>query len=180
VPLGVHGKNGSWAVVKRIIEGKPVIIHGDGTSLWTITHNSDFARAYSGLLGNIHAVGQAVQIMSRETVTWNQIYEAIADALGKPLHAVHVSSEFLAKAGPAYDFTGSLSGDKASSVVFDTSRLERLVPGFHAEVSAAQGIRSTIEYILLHKECQKDDPEFDAWCDKVIDVLDRAAKEIAG
>ena len=78
VPLGVHGRNGSWQVVKRMIEGKQVIIHGDGTSLWTMTHNSDFARAFVGLMGNIHAVGEAVQITSDESLTWNQIYTAIA------------------------------------------------------------------------------------------------------
>ena len=85
VPLGVHGDKGSWQVVKRIKEGKPVIIHGDGTSLWTITHNSDFAKGFVGLMGNIHAIGEAVQIMSDESVTWNQIYQCIAAALGVEL-----------------------------------------------------------------------------------------------
>jgi nucleoside-diphosphate-sugar epimerase len=79
-----------------MLEKKPVIIHGDGTSLWTMTHNSDFAKGFIGLMGNIHAIGESVHITSDETVTWNQIYEVIADALGVKLHAVHVSSEFLA------------------------------------------------------------------------------------
>ncbi len=87
VPLGVHGDKGSWQVVKRIMEGKPVIIHGDGTSLWTITHNRDFAKAYAGLIGNIHAIGQAFHITSGESVTWNQIYSIIADELGVELKA---------------------------------------------------------------------------------------------
>jgi nucleoside-diphosphate-sugar epimerase len=167
VPLGVHGNKGSWQVIKRIIEGKQVIIHGDGTSLWTMTHNSDFAAGFIGLMGNIHAIGEAVQITSDETLDWNQIYRAIADALNVELNAVHISSEFLANNGP-YDFTGSLIGDKANSVVFDNTKLKRLVPGFCAKVRFDQGIRRTIAHVLSHKECQVDDPEFDAWCDKQI------------
>lgn len=170
VPLGVHGENGSWQVVKRIMEGKPVIIHGDGTSLWTLTHNSDFAKGYVGLMGNIHAIGEAVQIMSDESVTWNQIYEVIAKTLGVKLNAVHVSSEYLA-AHSNYDFTGSLIGDKANSVVFDCSKLKRLVPDFAATKRMDQGIRETIEYVLAHKECQTEDKDYDEWTDKIIEGL---------
>jgi nucleoside-diphosphate-sugar epimerase len=179
VPLGVHGKNGSWQVVKRMIEGKPVIIHGDGTSLWTMTHNSDFARAFSGLMGNIRATGEALHITSDESLSWNQIYQAIANALKVPLNAVHISSDFLARCGP-YDFTGSLIGDKASSVIFDNAKLKRLVPGFCAQVRFDQGIRETIEYTLAHNECQTEDPEFDSWCDKIIAARERAVKEMCG
>jgi nucleoside-diphosphate-sugar epimerase len=179
IPLGVHGRKGSWQVIKRILEGKPVIIHGDGTSLWTITHNSDFARAFTGLMGNIHAIGEAVQITSDETLTWNQIYAIIAAALDRPLKAVHVASEFLAACSD-YDFTGGLIGDKANSVVFDNHRLKQLVPGFTATVRADQGIRQTLEYILAHKELQTEDPEFDAWCDRVIAAQDRALRDITG
>ena len=167
VPLGVHGNNGSWQVVKRIKEGKPVIIHGDGTTLWTITHNSDFAKGFVGLMGNIHAIGEAVQIMSDESLTWNQIYQCIASALGVELKPVYVSSTYLASHSD-YDFTGSLIGDKVNSVVFDCSKLKSLVPDFVATKRADQGIRETIEYVLAHPECQKDDPDFDKWCDEII------------
>ncbi|MDR2922703.1 MAG: NAD-dependent epimerase/dehydratase family protein [Treponema sp.] len=167
VPLGVHGNKGSWQVVKRMIEGRPVIIHGDGTSLWTMTHNTDFAAGFAGLMGNIHAIGEAVHITSDETLDWNQIYRAIAGALDVQLKAVHVSSEYLAKNSP-YDFTGSLIGDKANSVVFDNTKLKRLVPGFCAKVRFDQGIRRTIAHVLSHKEYQVDDPEFDAWCNRII------------
>jgi nucleoside-diphosphate-sugar epimerase len=179
VPLGVHGKYGSWQVVKRILEGKPVIIHGDGTSLWTLTHNRDFAQGFTGLMGNIHAIGEAVQITSDETLTWNQIYETIACTLEVPLNAVHIASDFLAQSGP-YNFRGGLLGDKAHSVVFDIAKLKRLVPGFDAQVRFDQGIRETLAYVLSHKEQQKDDPEFDAWCDKVIAAQEKAVKEILG
>ena len=177
IPLGAHGEKGSYSVIKRMLEGKPVIIHGDGTSLWTITHNSDFAKGFVGLMGNIHAIGEAVQITSDESVTWNQIYQIIADALHVKLNAVHVASEFL-DACSDYDFAGSLLGDKANTVVFDNSKLKKLVPSFTATVRADQGIRSTIEYVLSHPECQVEDPAFDAWCDRVIEALEEAKRKI--
>lgn len=175
VPLGVHGSKGSWQVIKRMMEGKPVIIHGDGTSLWTMTHNSDFAKGYCALIGNPHAIGEAFQITSDETLTWNQIYQCIADVLGVELKAVHVSSEFLAAVSD-YDFTGSLIGDKACSVVFDNSKIKALVPAMNTEVPFAKGVRMTIENVLANPQYQVEDPEFDAWCDKVITILDKAKK----
>lgn len=177
VPLGVHGNKGSWQVVRRMLDGKPVIIHGDGTSLWTMTHNSDFARGFVGLMGNPHAIGESFQITSEETLTWNQIYQAIADALGVELKAYHVSSEFLAAVSD-YDFTGSLIGDKSNSVVFDNTKLRLAVPEFCTKVPFVKGIRETIDYVLAHPECQQEDPEFDAWCDRVITVLESAKKEM--
>ncbi|MCR5600977.1 MAG: SDR family oxidoreductase [Ruminococcus sp.] len=173
VPLGVHGDKGSWQVVKRIMQGKPVIIHGDGSSLWTITHNSDFAKAYAGLVGNIHAVGQAFHITSDESITWDQIYSIIADELGVKLNACHVPSDWLCAVGP-YDFMGTLIGDKANTVIFDNSKIKRAVPEFTATVRADQGIRATVRYILAHKECQNDDDEFDRWCDKIAETMEKA------
>ncbi len=175
VPLGVHGDKGSYQVIKRMLQGKPVIIHGDGTSLWTMTHNWDFAKGYVGLMGNPHAIGEAFQITNDETLTWNQIYAAIARVLGVELKAFHVSSEFLAATGK-YDLLGSLIGDKANSVVFDNSKLKRAVPDFVPTVRFEQGIRDTIENIIAHPELQTEDPEFDEWCDKVIEVVENAKK----
>ncbi|MDR2864773.1 MAG: SDR family oxidoreductase [Spirochaetaceae bacterium] len=180
VPVALHGDKGSWQVLKRIIEGKPVIIPGDGASLWTLTHNSDFAEGFIGLMGNIHALGQMVQICSDESLTWNQIYQVIAAALEKPLKAVHVSSEFLASAAQSYDVRGGLLGDKANSVVFDCSKLKRLVPGFSAAIRFDQGVRKTIEHVLSHPECRREDPEFDTWCDKIIAVREKALRELSG
>lgn len=177
IPLGVHGDNGSWQIAKRMLEGKRVIIHGDGTSLWTMTSNKDFAKAFIGLLGNIHSIGQAVQITSDESLTWNQIYQAIANALGVELKPYHVSSAFLDAVGP-YDFYGGLIGDKANSVIFDNSKLKQLVPGFTAEIRFDQGIKECVENILEHPELQKEDLEFDKWCDDVIDALENAKKAI--
>lgn len=175
VPLGVHGSKGSYQVIKRMLEGKPVIIHGDGTSLWTITHNTDFAKGYVGLMGNPHAIGEAFQITGDETLTWNQIYETIARVLGVELKACHVASDFLAATGK-YDMLGNLIGDKANSVLFDNSKLKRAVPDFVPTVRFEEGIRDTIANILAHPELQQEDPEFDAWCDKVIEVQEAAKK----
>lgn len=173
VPMGVHGNNGSYQVIKRMMEGKPVIIHGDGTSLWTMTHNSDFAKGYVGLMGNPHAIGEAFQITNDESLTWNQIYKAVADALGVELKPYHVASDFLV-ACSNYDFEGGLIGDKACSVVFDNSKLKTVVPGFVPTVRFEDGIRMTINYIMEHPEYQIEDEEFDKWCDKIIDTLEKA------
>jgi nucleoside-diphosphate-sugar epimerase len=177
IPLGVHGSKGSWQVAKRMLENKPVIIHGDGTSLWTMTHNSDFAKGFIGLMGNIHAIGESVHITSDESLTWNQIYQTIADVLGVKLNAIHVSSEFL-DACSKEDFKGGLLGDKANSVVFDNSKLKRLVPDFVATTRFDQGIKQTVEYIVAHPELQQPDEEFDNWCDRVVDALNTALKMI--
>ena len=177
VPTGLHGKKGFWQVLRRMLDGKPVLIHGDGSSLWTVTFNEDFARGYTGLMGAKAAVGEAFQITGGETLTWNQIYETIAAALGVELHPCYVSSAWLAAAGAkqGYDFTGSLLGDKAVSVVFDNSKLRRLVPEMTTAVPFRRGVRIALDYILSHpEECQVPDPEFDAWCDRVV-----AAQEAA-
>ena len=178
VPLGLHGTKGSWQVLKRMLEGKPVLIHGDGSSLWTMTFNTDFARGFIGLLGNPHAIGEAFQIMSDESLTWTQIYSVVAQCLGTTLKPYYVSSAFLAEIAPKeYDVEGNLIGDKAASVVFDCSKLKRVVPGFQATVRFEEGVRRCIQYILNHPECQQLDPEFDAWCDKVIEVMEEAKRK---
>ena len=179
VPLSVHGPKGSWPVLKRMMEGKPVLVHGDGSSLWTLTWNEDFARGFIGLLGNPKAIGEAFQIMSDEQLTWNQVYECTAQALGVPLRLYHVSSDFLAAVAPDdYDFTGNLLGDKAVTVVFDCTKLKRAVPGFQATTRFDEGVRRCVAYLLAHPELQVEDPDFDAWCDNVIETLETAKKQL--
>ena len=175
VPVGIHGKNGNWSVIKRMLEGKPVIIHGDGTSLWTMTFNEDFAKGFIGLLGNPQAIGEIYQIMSDESLTWNQIYQCVADVLGVEFKPYYVASEYLAAIAPdAYDLRGALLGDKAVTVRFDCSKLKRAVPGFCATTHLDQGVRKAVANIMSHPELQREDPEFDAWCDKVIETLETA------
>lgn len=177
VPVGLHGTKGSWQVLKRMLEGKPVLVHGDGSSLWTMTWNEDFARGFIGLLGNPHAIGEAFQIMSDESLTWDQIYESVASALGVAFKPYHVSSEFLHAVAPKeYDVEGNLIGDKAVTVVFDCSKLKRAVPGFQAHVRFEEGVRRCVAYLLSHPECQVADPEFDQWCDRVIASLEEAKR----
>jgi len=176
VPLGVHGDMGSWQVLKRMLDGKPIIVHGDGTSLWTLTYNEDFAKAFIGLIGNPHAIGEAFQITSDESVTWNQIHQCVADALGVEYKPYYVASDLLDALGP-YDFKGGLIGDKANSVVFDNTKVKNAVPGFTATIRVEQGIRMAVEYMLSHPETQTEDPEFDAWCDKVIAKLEQLKEE---
>lgn len=173
VPLAVHGPNGSWQVLRRMLDGKPVVLHGDGTSQWTLTHNTDFAKGFVGLMGNAHAIGGAFQITSDETLTWRQIYGIIADVLGVELKPYYVPSDFLDAVGP-YDFEGELLGDKAWTVFFDNRKLKRIVPGFCCTTRFDQGIRQTIDNILAHPELQVPDPEFDAWCDRVIAAMEQA------
>lgn len=174
VPVSVHGLKGSWQVLKRMIDGKPVIVNGDGSSLWTLTWNEDFAKGFIGLLGNPKAVGEAFQIMSDEQLTWNQIYQCIANALGTEFKPYYVASDFLATVAPKeYDFTGNLLGDKSVTVVFDCTKLKRAVPGFQATTRFDEGVRRCVTYLMSHPELQIEEPEFDAWCDRVIDTLEQ-------
>ncbi len=179
IPMGIHGDKGSWQNVKRMLDGKPVLIHGDGTSLWTMTHSSDFAKGFVGLMGNIHAIGEAVQITSDETLTWNQIYQTIAKILGVELKPYYVASTFLDECS-RYDFQGELLGDKANAVVFENRKIKRLVPEYVATKRFDCGVKEAISYVLAHPELQVEDPEYDIWCDKVIEVLEKAKKEIKG
>ena len=177
VPTSVHGPKGSWQVLKRIMEGKPVIIQGDGTSLWTLTWNEDFARGFIGLLGNPKAIGEAFQIMSDEQLTWTQVYQCVARALHTTLKPYYVASEFLAAVAPKeWDFEGNLLGDKSQTVIFDCAKLKRAVPGFQATTRFDEGVRRSVDYLLSHPELQIEEPDFDAWCDRVIEAQEAARK----
>lgn len=167
MPIGLHGQKGSFAVVERIRTGRKVIVPGDGLTLWTVTHARDFAVGFCGLMGNIHAIGEAVHITSDEKLTWNQIHECVGRAVGCAPKLVHIASETLAGLGP--DWEGALIGDKSNTVLFDNSKIKRLVPEFCATTRFDQGAREVVEYIYSHPECQTPDPEFDAWCDAVIE-----------
>jgi nucleoside-diphosphate-sugar epimerase len=145
VPLVLNSWNQSWTAIDRMRRGAPVIIPGDGTSLWTITHNTDFAQGIVGLFGNPSTLGHAFHITSDEVLTWNQIFKQAADAAGvKHPNFVHMPSEFIISCVPAVE--GTLLGDKAVSAVFDNTKIKRFVPGFAAKTTFATGIRRTIEW----------------------------------
>ncbi|MCI6376449.1 MAG: SDR family oxidoreductase [Clostridiales bacterium] len=167
IPVALHGKNGSFAVVERIRKGQKVIVPGDGLTLWTFTHSSDFAVGFVGLMGNVHALGEAFHITGDERLTWNQAYEAVGAALGVKPKLVHIASETLGLLCEGYK--GRLLGDKSNTVLFDNAKLKRAVPEFCTVKRYDQGVREAAEYIYAHPECQKPDPEFDAWCDAAIE-----------
>jgi nucleoside-diphosphate-sugar epimerase len=172
IPVAIHGDNGSWQVIDRIMKGKPVIIPGDGTSLWTLTHNSDFAKAFVGIMGNSAALGEAVNITSDEAITWDKIYDYIGEALDVEVKKVHVATDFLVKCKP--DLEGALIGDKSNCALFDNRKIKRMVPDFKAMVRFDQGVRLCVEHILSHPELQVPDEEFDRFCDNVIEVQRKA------
>lgn len=171
VPVSVHGAEGSYQVLERMRQGKPVIVPGDGTTLWTLTHSRDFAVAFVGLMGNVHAIGEAYQITSDESLTWNQIYQCTANALGVKARLVHIPSETLGLL--CSDFVGNLLGDKANTVLFDNTKIKRAIPQFCASIRFDQGVREAVAYIDAHPECQKLDPVFDEWCDQVCEAYER-------
>jgi nucleoside-diphosphate-sugar epimerase len=143
---------GSWrdyTIIDRMKRGQEVIIHGDGTSLWTVTHSNDFARAFVGLLGHQQAIGHAFHITSDEMLNWNQIYEALAEAAGANLNAVHIASDFICDVADTIGWKwmrGNLLGDKAVSTIFDNSKIKRFVPGFNAKISFKEGIKKTVQW----------------------------------
>jgi nucleoside-diphosphate-sugar epimerase len=157
--------DGGWTTLDRLRRGVPIVLHGDGTSLWTLTHTRDFARAFVGLLGNPHALGSAVQITSDESLTWNAIAGMFGAALGVEPHIVHVASETLAKHVPYGD---GLLGDKTHSVVFDNSRVKSLVPGWQAVIPFADGVREIVEWYLADPARQDLDAGLDASFDRVV------------
>ncbi len=148
---------GSWddfTVPDRMLKGKEVIVHGDGTSIWTVTHAEDFAKGFIGLLGHQQAIGESFHITSDELLTWDQIYEAVANALDTTANIVHISSDFICQEAERNDYDwmssgfmwGNLHGDKAVSTIFDNSKIKRTVPGFKATIPFKQGIKRTIEW----------------------------------
>jgi nucleoside-diphosphate-sugar epimerase len=160
VPFG-----GRWTVLGRMLAGKPVIVHGDGTSLWTMTHNSDFARGFVPLLGHPRTVGEPFHITSEDFLTWDQIAHALAAALGVRATLVHVPSDAIAAADP--DWGASLLGDKAHSMVFDNAKLRSVVPGWRAVVPFERGAREIADWYLADPARQVTDEKLDALMDKL-------------
>jgi nucleoside-diphosphate-sugar epimerase len=157
--------DGGWTVLDRMRRGVPIVIHGDGTSLWTLTHARDFARAFVGLLGNPHAIGSPVQITSDESLTWDAIARLFAGALGVDARIVHVASETLAAEVPYGD---GLLGDKAHSVLFDNSRVKSLVPGWQATIPFAEGVHEIVDWHLADPARQVPDAALDAVYDRLV------------
>jgi len=166
IVLAVNSWQKSFTALDRMRRGKKVIVPGDGFSLWVVTHNSDFAQGFVGLLGHRQAIGHAFHITSDEVLTWDQLYRITAEAAGVEPNLIHIASDFLSACHP--DELGSLTGDKSSSVVFDNTKIKRFVPGFSAQVPFAQGIRRTLAWFDADPARQQiDEPSNAAW-DKLI------------
>jgi nucleoside-diphosphate-sugar epimerase len=157
--------SGGWTSLARMLAGKPVIVHGDGTSLWTVTHNTDFARAFVSLLGHPRTVGEAFHITSDDVLTWNQIAGALAAALGVTARIVHVPSDVIASADA--EWGAGLLGDKAHSMVFDNSKVRSVVPGWRAVVPFERGAREIVSWYLADPARQIVDERLDALMDKL-------------
>src|SRR5215207_2975625 len=159
---------GGWTDIARMRDGRPVVVHGDGTSLWTITHHTDFAVAFVGLLGNPFAVGDTFHITGDHSPTWNQIYGWLADAAGATPEFVHVASDTIAAAHPPWG--PGLLGDKAHSMVFDNAKVKALVPEFATTVTFDRGAAEIVEFYDAHPELQHLDPVADAAFDRILEL----------
>ena len=178
LPVQIHGANGPWQICRRMMEGKTVPVAADGETLWTATWAEDFAIYFCGLCGNGAALGEAYHITSDESLTWNGIYRTIAEHLHAEYKPCYVPAHLLAKA-TQYDFRGALLGDKSNSVIFDNSKVMCAtgIPPIHF-VSYREGSKRAIDYFLSHPELQKEDPAFDAFCDRVEAAMAAAEKTL--
>jgi len=171
IVLAVNSWQKSYTAVDRMRRGRKVIVPGDGSSLWVITHNTDFAQGFVGLLGHHQAIGHAFHITSDEVMTWDQFYTITAQAAGVEPKIVHIASDFLTACDP--EEVGSLTGDKASSVVFDNTKIKRFVPGYCAKLPFAQGIQRTINWFDADSRRKLVDDAANSHWDKLIDAYER-------
>jgi nucleoside-diphosphate-sugar epimerase len=164
-PIAV-GNWASYVIPQRMLEGKPIVVHGDGTSLWTVTHAEDFAIGFVGLLGHPQSIGHAFHITSDFVLTWNQIYEQIGDALGVKPRLAHIPSEFIASVDP--DTGAGLIGDKMWSVIFDNSKIKRFVPDYMARIPFHQGIGRTLAWFQSDPTRMRVPAEDDARIERIL------------
>ncbi|HLO14984.1 MAG TPA: SDR family oxidoreductase [Anaerolineales bacterium] len=172
IPFGVSSWLYPWTVIDRMKRGQKVIVPGDGTSLWVLTWNADFAKGLLGLLGNERAIGEVFQITSDEVLSWDQIHLEAYHAMGLQPNLIHIPSDLIA----AYDphSLGSLVGDKANSVVFDNSKIKRFVHDYSCEVNWAEGVRRSLAWFGAHPEFQTIDHEMNSIWDQIISAYEKA------
>jgi nucleoside-diphosphate-sugar epimerase len=164
--------HGGYTVIDRMRRGKKVIVHGDGTSLWTLTHHEDFAKGLVGLLGHSRAIGETVQITSDEWLTWDQIHHVLADAAGTRADIVHIPSQVIARHDPGWG--AGLLGDKAHSMIFDNAKIKRLVPDYAAVIPFSRGAEEILAYYDAEASRRKTDAALDATMDKLVAIAERA------
>lgn len=176
IPLAIGSWN-DYTMIARLRRGQPVVVHGDGTSLWTCTHAEDFAKGLGGLLGNGEAIGHAFHITSDELLTWDQIWQYTAAAAACTANIVHIPSEFIAAVDPA--MAGGLLGDKAVSAIFDNSKIKRFVPGFTATIPYREGIRRSVAWFEADPARQRIVPANDAIHDRLLAAWAKAMGTVA-
>ena len=160
----VYGGWQEYTIVDRIKKGQKIIIHGDGTSLWTLTHSEDFAKGFCGLMGNSKAIGEDFHITSDEVFNWNQIYLMVAQAAGREPNIVHIASDFIIKVVPEH--RGRLLGDKSESAVFDNSKIKSFVPDYVATIPFKEGIKRTLTWF-------EEDPSRQLIRESTVEMMDR-------
>lgn len=172
IPFAVGSWTHPWTNIDRMKRGKKLIVPGDGTSLWVLTWNADFAKGLVGLLGNDKAVGEAFQITSDQVLSWDQIYLEVYQALGLEPNVVHIPSDLIAKYWS--DAVGGLIGDKSNSEVFDNSKIKRFVPDYVCEVDWAEGVRRSLAWFQAYPEFQTIEQEMNPLWDQIIAAYERA------
>jgi nucleoside-diphosphate-sugar epimerase len=178
---------GSWndfTIADRMKQGKPIIVHGDGTSLWTVTHSEDFGRGFVGLLGHQQAIGHAFHITSDELLSWDQIYEAVGAAVDVKPNIVHIPTDFICKEAEKIDWIwmggkfqeGNLKGDKAVSTIFDNTKIKTFVPEFKAIIPFNKGIKRTIEWFQTDKSRMVVHADYNKFMDTIVAAFEKALK----
>lgn len=175
IPLVLNSWQRSYTAVDRMIRGQKMVVPGDGSSLWVITHNTDFAKGLVGLLGHPQAIGHAFHITSDEVLTWDQLFRIIGAAVGVEPQLVHIPSDFIAACLP--DKKGTLIGDKSVSVVFDNSKIKRFVPGYCATTSFAEGIRQSLAWFNADPSRKQIDQQVNATMDKLVSAYEKGMSE---
>jgi nucleoside-diphosphate-sugar epimerase len=160
-----------FTVAARMVAGREIVVHGDGQSLWTLTHTRDFAVGLTGLLGNPAAIGEVFQITGEEALSWNMIYKTIASILGVEAKIVHIPSDFIAAVDPAMG--AHFLGDKSYSALFDCSKVKSLVPDFRTTIPFHEGVRHSLDWYLKDPSRQKVNSHIDAIIDAVLDAWHR-------
>lgn len=170
IPLSVKG-SGCWSVISRMLQGKPVIVHGDGQSVWASTHSEDFAEGIHPIVANPETVGETYHIVNPEPHTWDMVYQELASLLAVDYKPVYISTDLLS-ASKEYDLMQSIQGDKRWSNIFDISKLKQINPDFECKIPLRKGLQLFLEYMDAHPELKTEEPAFDQWCDDTISLYE--------
>lgn len=168
IPFAMGSWQHPWSLVQRMLDDKPIVVHGDGTGLWTMTHNSDFAKGFVGLMGRRQAIGEAYHITSDEVLTWDEIAMIIGAAVGKTPTLVHCTSQQIARFMPG-DAAGLL-GDKSTCAIYDNTKIKRLVPDFICTVPFEEGVRRGVEYFRAHPDLRTIDEAWNSSIDALVEA----------